>query len=218
MRIFLLRHGETDWVSRKLYQGSSDVPLNARGLVQAKRVGQAMKRERPFVIYCSELKRVRQTAEAIARTLKQKLIVDSRLNEISFGKWEGHPYDKIKKRYPRATQLWYEAHPSSCPTGGESLRSLRKRVGSFVHELIQEQGHREGACVLVTHGGPIRMMLLELLKIPLHLFWTIRIDPASISAVHMDRKRMPEFALLNSQAHLDGYRTEFFSRKKGENR
>lgn len=213
MRLILIRHGETDWVKQKLYQGSSDVQLNRRGLRQAKRVAQLVKQERPFAVYCSELKRVRQTANEIARASGQKLTVDRRLNEVSFGRWEGSRYDEMKARYPQAVRLWYQARLSSCPSGGESLRSLKRRVASFLRELQKRHGEESGTCVLVTHGGPIRMILIELLKIPLHLFWTIRIDPASVSAVIIGKRRAPEFALLNSQAHLNGYRTEFLTRK-----
>ena len=84
MKLVLVRHGETDWVERGWYQGSTDVPLNARGLAQARCVAEAVKAERPLAIYCSKLTRARQTAKFIAEACRRKLIVDPRLNEISF--------------------------------------------------------------------------------------------------------------------------------------
>ncbi len=203
MRLLLVRHGETDWVRKGLYQGATDVALNRQGLAQARRVARAIQKEKPFAVYCSEMVRAQQTCSFIASACRQKPIIDPRLNEISFGVWEGIPYREIRKRFPKQVHKWYHTSWTSCPSGGESLKSLRKRVSSFLSQVVDKFKHRDGTCVLVTHGGPIRMFLLELLEIPVSLFWTIRVDPASISAVNI-RQKYTEITLLNCQAHLNG--------------
>jgi alpha-ribazole phosphatase len=216
MKLILVRHGETDWVNEGKYQGATDVSLNERGFKQAKKVALAIKKEKPFAIYCSKLKRVRQTAKSIATTCRKKLAVDARLNEISFGVWEGFSFREIKGWYPEAVYNWYHTTWASHPTGGESLESLKKRISLFMRELKKKyKGRQGGTCVLVTHGGPIRMILLELLKIPVSLFWTIRVDPASISVVNITEK-YEELTLLNSQAHLNGCQTTFEYKQKNK--
>ena len=217
MKLILVRHGETDWVHRKLYQGMTDVPLNPRGLIQAKHVAQAIKREQPFAVYCSKLVRVRKTAQLIAAACRQKPIVDARLNEVSFGKWEGRAIHDIRSRFPKAVDDWYEARWDSRPTGGESLKSLAKRVSSFMNQIFKKHGRRDGTCVLVTHGGPIRMILIQLLQIPVGLFWQMRVDPASISVVNVKGQKH-EIVLLNSQAHLNGFRTTWTTEEKERNK
>jgi broad specificity phosphatase PhoE len=130
-------------------------------------------------------------------------VIDPRLNEISFGRWEGHLFEEVLSRHPKDVRRWYEAHWASRPTGGESLESLAKRVSSFFDELVDRQARKAGTCVVVTHGGPIRVILMRVLGISPRFFWNVRIDPASMSAVDISKQKQ-ELVLLNSSAHLNG--------------
>ena len=203
MKLILVRHGETDWVRQHRYQGSTDVPLNSRGIRQARALGRLLKKERPLAVYSSELARARETAKLTAEACRQRVKVDLRLNEVSFGSWEGEFHAEISDRFPKAARNWYRARWASRPPGGESLGSLKRRISAFLKELIRKFGKRDGACIVVTHGGPIRMFLVELLKIDPKVFWSIRIDPASITVIMVGSKR-EELTLLNSRAHLNG--------------
>ena len=123
MRLVLVRHGETQWVREGRYQGTSNVPLNARGRKQAQAVGRVIRDERPFAIYSSELIRVRETAEIIAKASRRKVRTDRRLNEVSFGKWEGSLFREIRERYPKDVRRWYKGYWSS-HTGKYSVKIL----------------------------------------------------------------------------------------------
>ncbi len=204
MKLILIRHGETEWVRQGRYQGSTDVPLNKIGILQAHALGKALKGEKPKIIYCSELLRAYQTANEIAKTCRRDITVDKRLNELCFGDWEGRHHARIHQKFPKASKAWYAANWKSRPPGGESLKSLDLRISSFLTDL-SEHYSKNSTHVLVSHGGPIRMFLVRILKIAPTVFWTIRIDPASISMVHLTLDRR-ELLLLNSQAHLNGYR------------
>ena len=204
MKLILVRHGETQWVKQGRYQGSSDIPLNQRGILQARAAAKVLKEEKPAIIYSSKLLRAHQTAQEIAKTCRKQITVDERLNELCFGDWEGHEHARIHEKFPKASIAWYEAKWNSCPPGGESLKSLDRRVSSFLTDL-SEHYSKDSTHILVSHGGPIRMFLIRLLKIAPTVFWTIRIDPASISMIHLTVNRK-ELVLLNSQAHLNGYR------------
>ncbi len=204
MKLILVRHGETEWVRQGRYQGSSDIPLNRRGILQARAVAKVLKEEKPTVIYSSQLLRTHQTAHEIAKTCRKEITVDKRLNELCFGDWEGHQHVRIHQKFPKASIAWYEAKWNSCPPGGESLKSLDRRISSFLTDLSQHYS-TDSTHILVSHGGPIRMFLVRILKIAPTVFWTIRIDPASISTIHLTVNRK-ELVLLNSQAHLNGYR------------
>ena len=204
MKLILVRHGETEWVREHRYQGATDIPLNKHGFLQARAVARALKAEKPKRIYSSELARARQTANEIAKTCRKEIMIDKRLNELSFGKWEGKRHVKINQQFPMAAKAWYRASWRSCPPEGESLRSLDRRIGSFLSDL-KDQYSKNNTYVLVCHGGPIRMFLVQILKIPSTVFWTFRVDPASISIVCLGVYQK-ELMLLNSQAHLNGYR------------
>ena len=88
-RIFLIRHGETDWNKAFRYQGSSDVPLNDEGLRQAALLGTRLSRIRPSRILASPLMRAFRTAETIRERNDgaEELETETRddLREISFG-------------------------------------------------------------------------------------------------------------------------------------
>ena len=204
MKLILVRHGETEWLREGRYQGTSDIPLNRRGLCQAKAVGKALKNEKAKMIYSSQLMRANQTADAIAKICGGEITKDKRLNEISFGHWEGHRHAKILKKFPKDAENWYAANWQSCPPGGESLKSLDRRVSSFLGDLETCYSKKETR-ILVSHGGVIRMFFIRILKIAPQIFWTIRIDPCSISVIHLTLSQK-ELVLLNSQTHLNGYR------------
>ena len=205
MKLILIRHGETEWVRAGLYQGSTDVPLNRRGLAQARAVASAIKKERPIAVYSSELTRALETAKLIAQVSRKPVVVDERLNEVSFGRWEGKSHRTIGTRFPKAARNWYSARWSSRPPGGESLGSLKKRVSWFLDDFLKQYSNRDGTCVVVTHGGPIRMFLVRILNVAPTIFWTIQIDPASVTAVHLGIEKH-QLVLLNCQSYLNGLR------------
>lgn len=203
MRLILVRHGETDWVSQGRYQGSTDVPLNRRGFLQAEALAAVIKKEGPIAVYTSELTRARETAKLIAKASRRGVIVDGRLNEVSFGRWEGASHEEIRVQFPKASRDWYRARWSSRPPGGESLRSLGRRVSGFLKDLVKKYTDDSKPCVLVTHGGPIRMFLIQTLDLTPKIFWTFRIDPASVSVIEIGGSGK-QLVLLNSQIHLNG--------------
>lgn len=200
MKLILVRHGETKWVRQHRYQGSTDIPLNQKGILQARATGRVLKDEKPKLIYSSALIRARQTANEIAKICRKEVVIDERLNELCFGKWEGKYHANIHQRFPAAAKAWYTANWHSCPPEGESLRSLSGRVGSFLKDL-SDHYPKNDTYVLISHGGPIRMFLIQILKVAPNVFWTFRVDPASISILYLTINRR-ELILLNSQAHL----------------
>ena len=201
MKLILVRHGETEWVRQSRYQGATDISLNRTGILQARAVGKIVKEEKPSVIFSSELLRARQTAQEIAKQCRKELKIDHRLNELSFGKWEGFYHAVIAKKFPKAARDWYSAKWTSLPPGGESLKSLGKRINSFLSDLSKHYRKNE-TYVVVAHGGTIRMFLVQLLKFEPTVFWKFRIDPASLSVLNLTFLRQ-ELALLNCQFHLN---------------
>ena len=203
MKLILVRHGETEWVKEHRYQGSTDIPLNVWGVRQARALARLLKKERPLAVYSSKLTRARETAKLIANTCGKSIQFDARLNEVSFGVWEGQVHAVVRAQSPKASRDWYRARWSSRPPGGESLHSLRRRIFAFLKELAEQFGNRDGSCVVVTHGGPIRMFLIQLLKTDPKIFWRLRIDPASVTRINLNRGQV-ELILLNGREHLNG--------------
>ncbi|HYG70238.1 MAG TPA: histidine phosphatase family protein, partial [Anaeromyxobacteraceae bacterium] len=89
-RLFLVRHGETDWNVAGRWQGQTDIPLNEAGRAQARELARRMRGEGIATIAASDLLRARETAEIVAAELGLEVrILDHRLREQSFGAFEG---------------------------------------------------------------------------------------------------------------------------------
>src|SRR5262245_46586520 len=109
LKLYLVRHGETDWNADGRIQGHSDIELNPRGLEQARRLALRIPEEGQFdAIYASPLKRAYRTAELAASALNLKVNSDSRLLERSLGVLEGLTLSDIKDKYPEIHRAWTE--------------------------------------------------------------------------------------------------------------
>lgn len=158
-RLFLVRHGETDWNIAGRLQGSRDVPLNSLGREQAAEVGrvlgQMVRDVRALHYVSSPLSRAVETMRILRTTLDLPVSdfrTDDDLKELSFGRWEGFTWPDLRRRYPedvdaRDREPWHFAPPA-----GESYAELAARAGAVVDRLA-------GDSVVVTHGGVIRALL-----------------------------------------------------------
>jgi len=154
--LILIRHGETDWNRELRFQGQIDVPLNAIGFEQARRVAEHLAGESVQHLVCSDLLRTRQTAEAPSRQLTLTAAADPGLREQAFGVVEGMRADEIQQQFPQAWARWSEFDADYAFDGGESTRIFHARVMAALRRLAQErQGQR---LVVVTHGGVLDMV------------------------------------------------------------
>ena len=150
-RLIAVRHGETAWNVDTRIQGQIDIGLNATGLWQAERAGQALADEDIGVIYASDLARAWQTAEAIARPHGLAVQPEPRLRERAFGHLEGMSFAEIESMLPEDARRWRERDPEFEPVGGESLLTFRDRVTRVATELAAR--HPGQLVTLVAHGG-----------------------------------------------------------------
>ncbi len=152
-RFILIRHGETDWNVEGRYQGQSNVSLNERGYRQALEVAFTLKDREPSIIYSSDLKRARETADVIAGVLGLLVRMDPRLREIHLGEWEGMLFEQIKASYSDLLKLRKQDPRTVSAPGGETVEQVRIRIMSAVAEIVKTHPHE--AVVLVSHGVPL---------------------------------------------------------------
>lgn len=172
-RISLLRHGVTTAGNR--YCGSSDAALSEQGLAQ---MWDAVHGRRWQRIVSSPLQRCVVFARLLAQRLEVACLEDSRLREMYFGEWEGYSAAELMERTPEVLGAFWKdplAHP---PPGAEPLPALRARVLAFWHELAAESD--DGEVLLVTHGGPIRILLAEFSSRPLSRLMEIEVGHAEL--------------------------------------
>jgi probable phosphoglycerate mutase len=199
VKLFIIRHAESEWNPIGRYQGLLDPGLSERGLKQAELLSRALEKEKIDVIYSSPLKRTYQTAQEIAKRQGLEIIEDRRIIEIDHGVWSGMLVEEVKERFPEDFRMWLEEPHRVKFEGGESLQDVFKRVKDFL-EFIREK-HWGQTVAIVSHTVPIRAMLCALLNIDLSKFWVFGCDNASYSLVHMEEKRNV-IVKLNITCHL----------------
>ncbi len=198
-QLLLIRHGQTQWSAEKRFQGRRDTELTARGREEMRRLALRLGGMPVDAFYTSSLKRARESAAILCRGRNVKTRVDSRLNELWFGKWEGQSAEELRRQSDPFFKKWCAGKVLS-PPGGESLAALRRRVTDFLREIRKR--HAGGKIAVVSHGGIIRMILLEALGLRKCSFWSLRIDAASLSVVCY-YPHFAQIARLNDCCHLE---------------
>jgi len=208
VKLFLVRHAESEWNPVGRYQGLLDPELSERGRVQAKLLASAFEKEKIDVIYSSPLKRTYQTAVEIASKHNLEVIKEKRIIEIDHGVWSGMLVDEVKERYPEDFRRWLEEPHKVKFEGGESLEDVYARVKEFLDFIKQD--HQNQTVVAVSHTVPMRAMLCALLNIDLSKFWAFGCDNASYTLVHMEDRRNV-IVNLNVTCHLGEWYVEAHS-------
>ena len=195
--LILARHGETDWNSIKKIQGSSDSStLTKKGKEQARLLAEKINSMQIDVIYCSELKRAKETADIIAKKLKLPISYSKELNERSFGELEGGNVDEVfgmLRSIPLDRRYFYQ------PKGGESLAQFEKRVYLETEEIIR--ANKDKVVLIVTHGGVIRALIHLFKRTPFEQRSDLYIPNTSLTVFKMEESEIIEEIIADS-GHL----------------
>ena len=181
-RFVLIRHGETDYNAEGRWQGArSDPPLNATGRAQSEAIADTLAGRSIDALYTSPQLRARETAGTVARRLGLEPVVLEDLREMDHGEWEGRTRAEILARWAPEFEA-FEADPLHVRRpGGDSYGDLADRVWPVLDRLAER--HRGKTVALVTHGGPVRLILSRVLDRPLTERGEFGVDNASVFTV-----------------------------------
>lgn len=183
------------------YQGQTDIPLNLEGKRQANLIAQRRDFEKITLIYSSDLKRAVQTAEVIKEVLRVPIIKDRNLREINYGIWEGLYLEEVQKRYGELLKKWQDIPLNTIIPKAESLREFKRRCEKFYQRILQDNKGKN--LLIISHGGPIRVIIGYALKLPVFALRSLRIDNASLSILEYDKDyKRATLVLLNDTCHL----------------
>ena len=146
MKIYVVRHGQTDYNINGLFQGRKDIPLNSVGIKQAEETAQKFKNIPVDIILVSPLTRAKETAKYISNVTGIKPVIEQDLIERNFGDMEGKPN---REDCNIKMLLDYEKNYNICNV--EPIQSLFKRVSDCLDKIIDKYMGKN--VVLVTHGG-----------------------------------------------------------------
>lgn len=157
MKLYLVRHGETDWNLQNKIQGQTDTPLNEKGRRQAQELAMKLKEKHHISsIYSSRQKRALETAQVVGRTIGVQPTVQQGLEEISLGKWEGYTWRQVREQFPDEYQAWYNNRRYQVPPEGESYQQLLDRLLPVLADLMEKS---VGNILAVTHSAVIMTLL-----------------------------------------------------------
>jgi len=204
LKLYLIRHGETDWNAEGRIQGHSDIELNERGLEQARCLAARMPEEGSFdAIYASPLRRAYRTAELVGHALKMPIVADARLLERSLGQLEGLTLAEIREKFPDVHRAWHEGGVRPHIPGEESRESFVQRTRDFIRDVRAQ--YATGRVLAITHGGTVNMLLMAGLEIDSERPLPFHIDNASINIVQWG-ERGARLRVLNDTCHLSALR------------
>jgi broad specificity phosphatase PhoE len=204
--IYLVRHGQTAWNKEEIFRGRTDVPLDETGLKQAELATEYFKEMEIHGIYSSPLARAWQTAEKIAQSHSLKVQPLDGIIDLSFGNWEGHPHQEIKKIDSERYKQWVEEPHRVRLPGGESLDEVRIRSMAALEEVIQK--HPGKTLVLVSHRVINKVLICGILGIDNSHFWQIGQDTTAINLFQYKNGKYV-LSILNETCHLKRLKEEW---------
>lgn len=188
-KLFLIRHGKSEWNKLGLWTGLTDIELAKEGIEEAKKAGELLKNEDIHSVYTSSLKRTHQTFENIKKASGKINVhhkAHSELNERHYGIHTGKNKWQIKEEigeeeFQKIRRGWDVKIPE-----GETLKDVHARVVPFYEENIKKE-LREGKNVLVVaHGNTLRALIKHLEKLNEVEICDIEVDTGEIHTYHLD--------------------------------
>jgi probable phosphoglycerate mutase len=176
--IFLLRHGRIQEHEQKRFIGQTNVLLDTLGREQGLFWQTALADIKFDAVYSSALKRCADTA--LLACPHQNPCLDSRLNEIHMGTWDGKSFDEIRESMPGEFERRGRNMNQFRPPGGESFQDVADRVLPFLDEV---QNKQSGPILVVTHAGVIRVILNRLMDPDPNDLFKIKIEYGQLSVI-----------------------------------
>jgi probable phosphoglycerate mutase len=200
-RLFLTRHGETVWHFENRYAGSSDIELNDRGREQAAQLGDWAKQAGLTGLWCSDLRRARDTAASVTGATGLVARVDPRLRELHFGRSEGRTIAEMEALYADRMAAFLADPVAGHLPDGEDPNAAAERGLAALADIAARAG--DGRVLVVAHSTLLRLVLCRLLGVPLagyrSRFPTVR--NCGISEIALEGGRP---ALLEFNTPIDG--------------
>lgn len=169
MEVYIIRHGKTDWNKEYRFQGSKDIPLNQEGRDAAVALGKRLAGIHFDQVFSSPLSRAYETACIVA----QKPQTNDLLTEISFGEFEGLPFDQWMDTDEPRKYFFKEPGRYVPPKGGETFESGIERTGKFLHTVLEPiyATNPNARIMIVAHGAILAALMCNLEGRGVENFW-----------------------------------------------
>ncbi|MGL5615884.1 MAG: histidine phosphatase family protein [Sarcina sp.] len=170
-KIFLVRHGETEWNKLDKMQGWADSPLSELGEMQAKWLSEKINDFNINKIYTSPSGRAIRTSNLIKGDNNIEIVVSENLKEMNMGVWEGLEKKVIENLYSEDYYNFWNTPEKYIPKeNGESFLEVRERVFQEIMKIVKENDNKN--ILIVSHGLSIKSFLSELENKKIEELWS----------------------------------------------
>ncbi|MGM0900757.1 MAG: histidine phosphatase family protein [Bacillota bacterium] len=156
LKVYVVRHGETEWNAEKRTQGRLDSKLTEKGKRDADLLGERLKGINFTRIFSSPSKRTMETAKRVKGTRSTPIETDERLYEIDLGAWQGKTEEEIKTQFPEQFHFYWNEPQRFENIHGENFLDVTNRIKDFFNEL--ERKAPTGDVLVITHGVVIKSL------------------------------------------------------------
>jgi len=174
--LYLLRHGKTALAGKMV--GSTDIELESEGIAQIRAIRPLIHAEQFDRVFCSTLRRCRQTAEILG--LDCEVVYDDALKEVSFGRWEGMDFSEIEKQEPDYVRKWVNNPEGFCFPEGECRADFICRLEGFKKTILTLEDKK---VLLITHGGVIRHFICSFLDIDVNNYLLFQVREGLLTSL-----------------------------------
>lgn len=184
MKIYLVRHGETEWNRAGKIQGQADIDINEKGVAQAKKAAKRLENITFQRAFCSPLIRARHTAGILIGERDIPLTPDDRLKEINFGIWEGIKYRETMENPSSAIYNFFK-NPGAYEPGenAESFTQLYARTDEFVKKVLLPMEKQYETILVAGHGAMNRSILNPIAGVPISDFWHFHMGNCAMAVI-----------------------------------
>ena len=203
LRLYITRHGETEWNRQKRMQGWKDSELTDVGIANAISLGERLAGVEFNRFYVSSSMRTQQTAQYILGDRSIPIILDEELREIHMGSWEGETQVNLQQAYPEQFHDFWNNPHLFVPVGGETFYNFYARTLKALNRITRE--NEKGNVLIVTHTVVIKALLAHFKNDSLEHLWNPPyIHDTSLSIIEFngnDPKILMEGDIAHTKIH-----------------
>jgi broad specificity phosphatase PhoE len=199
--ILLVRHGHVEGIKPERFRGRADLALTETGQRQAGLLARRIASQwTPGSIYTSPLQRCIATGAAIARACGIASEPLTGLNDLDYGTWQSLTYDDARAKDPDSFAAWFTTPDLVGFPDGESLQDVAARTANLLRFVLSR--NEADTLVLVGHDSVNRVLLTQILGMPLSAYWRIVQNPCCINEIEITGRSF-QLRRMNDTAHLD---------------
>lgn len=198
-RVYLVRHGTTDWNKEEIFRGRLDCKLNETGQAEARALAEYFRDIPLQAIYSSPLSRAMETAQAVAEAKALQVVPHPEFIDIDFGEWQGLPLKEVREKYSELYRLWRERPEAIHFPGGENLARVRARAWEGLQKVVRENPDK--TALILSHRVVTKVLICTVLGLDDSHFWHIKQDTTAVNCIEYNRGFFVT-SLINDTCHL----------------